>query len=102
MWGVHNCIPHDFVAYFMVDWEPKHGFRNKVIAPSTVNSLISHLAMEIDKFGKAHFWDPATSGGKIVVSRKISQATSIVPVRRSLKTTFFRPYLALVSNTIYL
>jgi hypothetical protein len=71
--GVHNCIPHDFVAYFMVDWEPKHGFRNKVIAPSTVNSLISHLAMEIDKFGKAHFWDPATGGGKTAVSRKFSR-----------------------------
>jgi hypothetical protein len=58
--------------------------------------------MEIDKFRKAHFWDPATGGGKTVVSRKKSKATSIVPVRRRLKITFFRPYLALVSNTIYL
>jgi hypothetical protein len=48
----------------MGEWEAKHATKKKGVAPSTLNSLISHLAVEIDKFGRAHFWDPATCSGK--------------------------------------
>jgi len=57
-------VPQDFAAHFRGEWEPQPGTKEEGVAPSTVNSLISHLAVAIDKVGGGgHVWDHATSSG---------------------------------------
>jgi len=74
-------VPQDFAAYFCGEWEPQHGTKEKGVAPSTVNSLISHLAVEIDTFGGGHFWAQTTSSGRAF------SATSSVHIHRSMTLT---------------
>jgi hypothetical protein len=71
--NVATCIPEDFIVYLTTHWAPRHAGCDadgtRIAAPVSVNALISHLAIELDKLGRVGPWLPSTQQGKMRPSR---------------------------------
>ena len=62
-----DCLPEDFLVYFMHWKETRSSRRSRaILAPSSLNSLISHLSRELDQLGREGFWNTSTLCGELL------------------------------------
>lgn len=66
--NLESCLPEDFVVYLITHWADQHAtpsaHSSGSAAPVSVNALVSHLAIELDKLGRVGNWQPDTKQGE--------------------------------------
>ena len=84
-----SCLPEEFVVYLTTYWAGQHACQSThgsgSAAPVSVNALVSHLAVELDKLGRVGPWQRGVNKGVELLS-------SLFPVQISNpKTTCNNP-----------